>query len=420
MLYSKYHVNTSVRVLIENRPKFPTITICNTNPYATEYAFEWLNSANLTGYINGNSFQKYFTFLYLQRFAKNTRGSFLSAAEIEQFSNINELLYGCQFQGERCLSSEFVYMFHPFYINCYRFNSNGMKTVNVTGRLNGFIAQFYVDLPINLNVQKGIYLFIQNETHYPFNAQESPMQLSLGLGNVVSVSRYLTEQKPIPYSDCSVLEDNTYVGSALKNRSLFDAIVKSGYAYSQQTCVAYCQASLVIEKCGCVDLGSGYVYSPNTSFCMTPEQLTCSNNYLIYFIKSDYIATSCLDKCPLECNQQSFTISNTQYLYADNLFDPESEQHNTEFTNKYANQSNYTAHLSKNIVQVEMFYESFMYTNIVEEAKMTFDELVGMIGGHLHLFLGMSMISFAEILEFALVAVERTLFHRTHLRKSST
>ena len=130
---------------------------------------------------------------------------------------------------------------------------------------------------------------------------------------------------------------------------------------------------------------------------MTPEQLTCSNTYLT-----------------------SFTISNTQYLYAENLFDPESEQHNTEFTNKYANQSNYTAHLSNNIVQVEMFYESFMYTNIVEEAKMTFDELVGMIGGHLHLFLGMSMISFAEILEFALVAVERTLFHRTHLRKSST
>ena len=36
---------------------------------------------------------------------------------------------------------------------------------------------------------------------------------------------------------------------------------------------------------------------------------------------------------------------------------------------------------------------------------MTFEDLVGALGGHLHLFLGMSLMSFLELFEFILLLI---------------
>ena len=64
------------------------------------------------------------------------------------------------------------------------------------------------------------------------------------------------------------------------------------------------------------------------------------------------------------------------------------------------NQSDFIARKAKNLLRLVLYLDSMSYTNVDEAAKMTLDNLIGTIGGHLHLFLGMSLLSFVEIIAF--------------------
>ena len=66
--------------------------------------------------------------------------------------------------------------------------------------------------------------------------------------------------------------------------------------------------------------------------------------------------------------------------------------------------------MEENIVEVYVYYETLTYTNTVEEPKMSFEDLIGSLGGHLHLFLGMSLLSFAEIFELLASLLLMTCF----------
>ena len=75
------------------------------------------------------------------------------------------------------------------------------------------------------------------------------------------------------------------------------------------------------------------------------------------------------------------------------------------------NQSDYIHDLANNMASFSVYYESLAYTQVVEEPKMSAEVLLGTIGGHLHLFMGMSLLSFVEIAEllclFALNLVKK-------------
>ena len=51
------------------------------------------------------------------------------------------------------------------------------------------------------------------------------------------------------------------------------------------------------------------------------------------------------------------------------------------------------------VVEVAVFYDSLNIAVMDESPKISSEELLGAIGGHLHLFLGMSLLSFVELLE---------------------
>ena len=64
--------------------------------------------------------------------------------------------------------------------------------------------------------------------------------------------------------------------------------------------------------------------------------------------------------------------------------------------------SDFTNHLSENVVKFTLRYDAISYRVRIEEKKKTWDRLLGEIGGHLHMFMGMSLLSFVEIFEFLL------------------
>ena len=56
----------------------------------------------------------------------------------------------------------------------------------------------------------------------------------------------------------------------------------------------------------------------------------------------------------------------------------------------------------ESVIKVNLYYDSLSYELSTESPKMTLADLLASIGGNLGLFMGMSLMSFSEILEVLL------------------
>ena len=140
--YLHYEVTTRTRLLAEQESVFPTITICNQNPYTTPYADALFSSANITNDVNN--------IWMLDKYLRKTTGSYLSDAQKEKMSDLNDMLVSCQFGFLACNVSDFEFIYHPYHHNCYRFSSgsgsSSLKRVQVAGESNGLILDLYTGL----------------------------------------------------------------------------------------------------------------------------------------------------------------------------------------------------------------------------------------------------------------------------------
>ena len=100
-----------------------------------------------------------------------------------------------------------------------------------------------------------------------------------------------------------------------------------------------------------------------------------NDNYL-----RDKVA-SCQKLCPVECDGFSLSISSFYFRLPDGKFGP-------------------------NYAELNVFYETFEYTVISQTPKSSCDAVLGTIGGLVGLFLGASVLSFGEIIEFLFNVVE--------------
>ena len=232
------------------------------------------------------------------------------------------------------------------------------------------------------------YVFFENERDYPL--QTFPLILESGVSTRVILQRNTYNQYQKPYSDCVVLEDDTLV-EPVPNRTLYDQIVKqSGFAYSRKTCYALCNQNW--WSAACVDF----------------EPRPCSIvEYQIYVHAYTVQSVECLQLCPLECRKSFLrrsisldTIPHDHFVKYQSTFDIAS----------HAGQLNYTDYQFKTFVEFHATYATFSTIEVSEEPRMSGENLLGEIGNHLHLFLGMSLLSFVEIIEFILTTVFVALF----------
>jgi hypothetical protein len=78
---------------------------------------------------------------------------------------------------------------------------------------------------------------------------------------------------------------------------------------------------------------------------------------------------------------------------------------NPIITSKFQNETLTYDLISKSVLSLNVYYDQLSYTQISKDAKVELVDLVSSIGGLLGLFLGMSFLSFAEIVEMILEAL---------------
>ena len=171
-------------------------------------------------------------------------------------------------------------------------------------------------------------------------------------------------------------------------------------------CFDLCKQKFYVSICNCSLFQIFSLY--NHTNCHTLEQFNCLNR--VYFEKvlsNDFMKDNCYPYCPSECHTKQYkTHQSINQFCTEPYIDLIKNRKN--FRSKLDNETLSLDSIKSNIVKVNVFYDSLSYTQITESAKMNKVSLLASIGGFMGMFLGMSLMTFVEILDI----IVRLILHK--------
>jgi hypothetical protein len=231
---------------------------------------------------------------------------------------------------------------------------------------------------------------IHNQSEIPF-IEEDGFDIATGFHTNVEIYKTIHTHLPNPYSDCL-----TELTSSLKNS---EPLLQQLYTdfnldkYNQKYCLKVCFQAYVINQCDCYSYeapisNQTLMKNPDLRGCSTVSQVDCLTKSTSDYFNSD-ASNKCTDQCPIECDliYYSFTQSLAKYP-----------------SNWLISQIDYKVDTS-DMLMLNVFFDEMFYSSIVESPAMTIDQLFGLIGGNLGLFLGMSFLTLLESIEFIYYAL---------------
>ena len=396
MNFVEYDVVTKIKLITERPITFPTVTICDSNPFTTEF------SQNLLRNISLQAFGKEVQDMSFDDVLKNlTNVAMLTKmmaanAKFNFTKNLSQpiVIKGCKFNKIECNSSldfKEVYLYDNGV--CKQFNSNGpnLKEVSQIGKDFGLSLILGPMNSMNkypTSDSKGLVVFIHNQTFEPISSEG--IQVRMGENTFISLKKTVSKNEPTPYSDCNDLSDGF-------ESELYKFIIKSKKLYRQSDCFNLCFQRVVTMRCGC--FFTKYPMFVQAKPCLNLTQLEC-----IYIYERGYAqnySTKCLSECPLECESVTYDHTVTSLDFPTKEFYETTLNDKIMFENlfNYFGQ-NFTLELYKeNFLSLNVFLSSSKYTLITETPKITLTDLITNLGGSVGILLGCSMFSLLEVLE---------------------
>ena len=400
--FLNYDVVTVSRTVLETPTPFPKISICNLNQFTTKYAFDYLNEIDKM-----NSTKSFFTFdqnlnsTERKVLAEEIHNIALVSRSIhvkKKFSHtLDEILFSCYFNGQKCSSQDFVWEWDPQYGNCYVFNSD----FNLTETRKTFFIGYYYGLKMSFYVGfyqeltnfnsytsggLGAVIKIENNTFRRYNSEN--LHLSTGNEYFLAVERAFKFNLPKPYSNCEI--DNTF--TATTNNELINLIKNSPYEYTQQMCFAQCFQKQIIKRCGCYDLYTISLFK-NANSC-DKNSTQCIQK--IYDDLDGKLKNKCLEFCPLECNKTEFKFTLSSFKLLGEYYASQVRE-NSKLALDFVNRSINSETGRESVINLNIYYDSLSYLISTEVPKLNIVEFLANVGGTLSLFLGISVFSLCEI-----------------------
>lgn len=405
--YFSYEVIINIDVVDKAPVDFPAVSVCNLNPldrrFSQTYIDQVLAKHNLSHVsdiekidINPN------TVKYLIK-ANILADKNLSKAEIRKFGfEIDFMLFRCFFNNIACNASDFIWLFDFDYGNCFTFNSGydqkgnkvPIRKINEPGSERSFKLELFLGDEFSQGIwmqQSGAKVIVHNQTVNPLVEAEG-QELATNYQTDIGFTRSFLTKLESPYSQCvkNIFSPEGYKSEFFK--ATFTILNMT--SYRQKSCIRLCLQRYIRQSCGCVDPKLPNIYN-DTEYCASLSRLECVSKSKISYLKN----TDNCPECPMECNSVNYhlTISKSRYptsYYTDYI------RYQTGLVNRFPSTTVVTDnHIQKNIVLLNVFYDDLATSFIREIPKVTPDELFGTIGGNLGLFIGMSLLSFVEILE---------------------
>ena len=409
--YLQYNVTTTYRLISEQQQQgvaFPSVYFCDSNPFNSAMASQLLGNLDLQRLIASvlvinemdfllNLARYNYIMIALQAQIKQMTGSYMSNQNEQSFSELDRMLVGCRFGTTTCNASDFTWFYHPTFINCYIFNAGGTRKVSTAGLMSGDARLF---LQLNASVRepmtnrmpfRGFYVATLNASESPMRVSPSAHLVVPGTGALISIERSFFTEYESPYSGCTVSEKGELT-EPLEDARLFEQTrTLSNYSYTQRDCLNVCAQLYIAAECNCTL--ATLDFSGNTWCTSTSDNSCAITFYRLNFTTGNFIKENCMSRCPLECSRSVLTATMSLYKTSSTT--------------------------SNDIAEVVVYYDRLAYTVVNEVPKITLENLIGSIGGNLHIFLGMSMMSLVELIEL-FVHFNISLMKKKRFRSSQT
>ena len=391
--YLEYNDVTSIEIITEIPAKFPVVSICNlnkvlkTNRLVSEILDMYSN-------ITPNDFKDF----YIMNSLTNLNDTIKRSLSY----SLNETIIQCSFNLIQCnITRDFTWFISPFYGNCYSYNTGldnlgnklDIKEISKPGKINGFQLELFIGNPneiLDYMISSGYHIMINNQT-YKISTFEG-YSVSTGIETDIAINRLYTSLKPKPFSDCIELDKIDSFDS-----DLYRHIFKSNKTYRQNDCFELCLQKNIIKTCKCY-ISSFDKLNGNIP-CLNNEQLDCQNKVYEKLFVEGKVIIECNQYCPLECYSISYELTSSFSSYPTRNYAKKSLLNNTIITSKFQNETLTYDLLKESVLSLNIYYDKLTYTGITKDAKTELIDLISNIGGLLGLFLGISFLSFVEIIE---------------------
>jgi hypothetical protein len=288
--------------------------------------------------------------------------------------SLNELMIYCNFNLEECDENDFEMIVDNFGFVSYIFKPKKSYTPGMQYGLQILIN--LENITCNNCYLDGLRLIVHNHTADPgyySGGTKSGFILSPGFNHEIIVKRTFLSKLGLPFNNCikNVTSLDTY------DSDLYRYILESTkYKYTQKDCFDYCMGT---------ELNKYFNITNKTDHWLNIYKTYTFDGFWDFY--SNFVRGEnkkvCTPLCPLECDSIKYDISISFTKFSSN-----------EFLSLYEINVNVN-----NLISIDIYYENLEYTNISQLPKMDLFDLISNIGSNLSLFIGISFLSFAEIIE---------------------
>jgi hypothetical protein len=326
----------------------------------------------------------------------------INSKDPQSINPLKDQMPFCSFNSEPCTENDFETIYDNYGFVSFKFKK---KLTYLTGISNGLLLIMFTNGTKGWG-NDGIQVIIHNDTIDPefyMGASQNGEVVANGFYNKISINRVFSEKLGPPYSTCikNVNDIDAF------HSDLYKYMLKNtNFTYRQKDCFNYCMGREMHKKVNKTNNKIENFYNVLYHYLKLMQDGSFKkeshvNDFYFKLLKGK-VKEICSIYCPLECDsiRYDLTISKSKFLIDNFIFQMKSGQYPiNEFFDRI------TLKDTQNIVVVSINYKELEYTNIKEIPKMDFFDLISNIGGNLGLFIGISFLSFAEIIEFLIEAI---------------
>jgi hypothetical protein len=317
---------------------------------------------------------------------------------------LKDLILLCFFNNKICDENDFETSVNSLGFYSYKLKR---KNTNLPGSEYGLTVGFYLgNDTIDSFGLDGLQVIVHNHSSYPgfyMGFGINGHNVAPGYATNLEIKRILTNKLNVPSSFC--LKDTTSLNSFDSDLYRY-MITSTNFTYSQKDCFDYY-------------LGREMNKHLNITNKIENSMTVLSKNFhaaeLLIKVMEQNINTNYSIECPLECDSVAYDLSiSFSKLILERHINFLKQKNLLRFINpKYGL---LTENDSKNFAIINVFYKNLEYTRISQLPKIDFFDLISNIGGNLGLFIGISFLSFAEIIEL-LIETFYILFEKKRFKQ---
>lgn len=212
--YLKYPVTTKINHPTVNEAEFPSVAVCNSNPFLTKFSVQKLidhlnvyekNSSGLL-LLNEMLISNHTIRNQMLNNAYNMNETFQKLASFP----LNEVLISCMFKEETCTDSDFEWFWSYSYGNCFVINSINRNFSHLKVHSSGKSSALELELfsgfeslvPVFEVSQGFVVMVFDKKQDLRFNTNFEFTLAGIGAETNIAMNRVKVKKLPKPYSNC--------------------------------------------------------------------------------------------------------------------------------------------------------------------------------------------------------------------------